>query len=451
MNAPTHPTPVSYNRDAEMSVLGAMLLDKESIGTAQSVVQAEDFYDDNHRLIFEAIVNMDGRRIIADLVTLREELARHAQLERIGGQAYLIELMDVLPSAANIEHYARIVREHAIRRRLAAAADTIRLESFTSADPAADILDRAEASIFEIGEKEAGRGTEPVAAILEKTFEMIEARFENRGALTGLDTGFFDLNEVTAGLQAGDLIIVAARPSMGKTTFALNIALNACKAGDARVIVFSLEMGPEQLTQNLVCAVSDVDASRVRRGNLNDRDFQKLTDGANILQQFNLFIDATPGLTTSMIRTKARRIARRHERVDLIIVDYLQLVAPPPRSENRQQEISQISRALKQLARELNCPVMALSQLNRSVDSREDHTPRLSDLRESGAIEQDADVICFLYRKSYYDPKSEEDQPGKETDVIIAKQRNGPTGLVKLLFFPHLLRFRNPAQGGGSF
>jgi replicative DNA helicase len=238
---------------------------------------------------------------------------------------------------------------------------------------------------------------------------------------------------------------------MGKTTFALNVALNACQNSDARVIIFSLEMGPEQLTQNLVCAVSDVDASRVRRGNLNDRDFQKLTDGANVLQQFNLFIDATPGLTTSAIRTKSRRIARRHERVDLIIVDYLQLVAPPPRSENRQQEISQISRALKQLARELECPVVALSQLNRSVDSREDHTPRLSDLRESGAIEQDADVIGFLYRKSYYDPKLEEDQPGKETDLIIAKQRNGPTGLVKLLFFPHLLRFRNVAQGGGSF
>lgn len=443
-NASHPPTP--FSREAEMSVLGAMLIDKEAIGVVQSILTGEDFYDDSHRIIFDAVGDLDGRRIAPDLVTLRDELARKAQLERVGGPSYLVELMEVLPSAANVEHYARIVREHSIKRRLATAADVIRMESLTSGDLASDVLDRAEASIFEIGEKEAGRGTEPVSQILDKTFEMIEARFENRGALTGLDTGFFELNDLTAGLQKGDLVVVAARPSMGKTTFALNVGINACQASGARVLIFSLEMGPEQITQNLVCAVSDVDASRVRRGNLNDRDFQKLTDGANLLQQYNIFIDATPGLTASAIRTKSRRIARRFDRVDLIVVDYLQLVAPPPRSENRQQEISQISRSLKQLARELECPVMALSQLNRSVDSREDHKPRLSDLRESGAIEQDADLICFLYRKSYYDPKIEEDQPGKETEVIIAKQRNGPTGSAKLLFFPHLLRFRNPAQ-----
>ena len=444
-------TLVPYNKEAEMSVLGALLLDKEAIGNVSSVVGSQDFYEDSNRILFEAIMEMDEKKITPDLVTLRDHLKRNAQLERVGGEPYIIELLEVLPSTANVEHYARIVRENAIRRRLAMVADVIRQESLTSGDEAANILDRAESAVFEIGERESSQGTICVSDILEKTFEMIEARYENRGALTGLDTGFFELNDKTAGLQKGDLIVVAARPSMGKTTLALNIGLNACQATDAKVLVFSLEMSPEQLAQNLVCAASDVDASKVRRGTFNDRDFQKLMEGANALQNFKLFIDATPGLTASAIRTKSRRMARKEGGLDLVVVDYLQLVAPPNNSENRQQEISLISRSLKELARELECPVMALSQLNRAVDSREDHKPRLSDLRESGAIEQDADVICFLYRKSYYDPTAEEDQPGKETEVIIAKQRNGPTGTVKLLFFPHLLRFRNPAQGGGGY
>jgi replicative DNA helicase len=428
-----------------MSVLGAMLLDADAIGSVSSILDAEDFHSDPHRLIFETVLQLEATHVGVDLVTICEALERSKRLGECGGKSYLVELLDVLPSASNAEHYARIVREKSVRRRLMRAGEDIRREALTSDDGAMEILDRAETQVFEIGERESATGTVSIGKILEKTFDRLERLQETRGALTGLDTGYFRLNDMTGGLQRGDLVVLAARPSMGKTTFALNIALNSCLDTSARVLFISLEMSEEQIAQNLLCARAEVDANRVRKGQLTDRDWSKLQDAAGRLHTSPFLIDATPALTPMAIRTKARRVKKRLGGLDLVVVDYLQMVAAPPRAENRQQEISVISRNLKELARELNCPVVALSQLNRSVDSREDHRPRLSDLRESGAIEQDADLICFLYRDDYYRGEGVKPGEGSVTEVIIAKQRNGPTGKVDLMFFPDRLRFTNAA------
>ncbi|NRA95906.1 MAG: replicative DNA helicase [Planctomycetes bacterium] len=438
-----------HSREAEMSVLGAIMLDADALGTVASLVQPDDFYQDAHKIIFETIIGLDAQSITADLVTLCDALDRSEQSDRIGGKAYIVELLEVLPSAANAEHYAKIVREKSVRRQLLRAADSIRLEALTSSDAAPEVLDRAEQAVFDIGEKEGAQGTVIVGQVLESTFSQIEQRFEQKGALTGLDTGFYRLNDYTAGLQRGDFVVVAGRPSICKTTLALNMVLNAAIADDARCLFMSLEMSAEQVAQNMLCAISGVDGNVVRKGNLTDRDWVKLNDAAGVLHERKILIDATPGLTPMAIRTKARRVAKRLRGIDIIVVDYLQMVASPPKSENRQQEISLISRNLKELARELECPVVALSQLNRSVDSREDHRPRMSDLRESGAIEQDADLICFLYRESYYKQEDpDEAQPGKASELIIAKQRNGPTGTIQLTFFPHRLKFENAVGGG---
>jgi len=432
-----------------MSVLGAIMLDADALGTAAPLVQPDDFYQDAHKMIFETIIGLDSQSITPDLVTLCDALERSEQLDRVGGKAYIVELLEILPSAANAEHYAKIVREKSVRRQLLRAADSIRSEALTSADTAPEVLDRAEQAVFDIGEKEGAQGTVVVGQVLESTFSQIEQRFEQRGALTGLDTGFFRLNDYTAGLQRGELVVIAGRPSMGKTTLALNIVLNAAVAEDARCLFMSLEMSAEQVAQNMLCALSGVDGNVVRKGNLTDRDWVKLNDGAGQLHERKIYIDASPGLTPMAIRTKARRVAKRLRGIDIIVIDYLQMVASPPKSENRQQEISLISRNMKELARELECPVVALSQLNRSVDSREDHRPRMSDLRESGAIEQDADVICFLFRESYYKQEDpDEAEPGKPSELIIAKQRNGPTGTIPLTFFPHRLKFENAVGGG---
>jgi replicative DNA helicase len=433
-----------FNREAEMSVLGAILIEPEAFGRVHELLRAEDFFREAHRVLFEVVADLDARRSTPDLVTVADELSRRGELERVGGRAFLVELMEVLPSAANVEHYARIVRDYAVRRRLAQAADEIRREALVGEEPAGTVLDRAEARVFEIGARESSRGTIHLGAVLDSAFAGIEKQVEQRGALSGLDTGYYRLNDLTGGLQDGDLIVIAARPSMGKTTFALNVALNACLISGARVLFFSLEMGEEQIARNLLCSRAEVDANRVRRGQLTDRDWLKLQEAAGQMHKAPFYIDASPGLTPSAIFSKARRLAGR-EKIGLIVVDYLQMVVPPPRAENRQQEISQISRAMKELARQIGCPVIALSQLNRSVDSREDHRPRLSDLRESGAIEQDADLIVFLYREDYYRGEQPAPGEGSHTELLIAKQRNGPTGRVELLFFPHRLRFENMA------
>lgn len=431
-----------------MSVLGALLLDPGTVGEVAEVLKPDDFYRQAHSAIYEAILHLDARNREADLVTLTEELTRREQLEEVGGKSFLIELMEVLPSAANAVHYAEIIREKAMRRRLASAADRIRQEAFRSPEAASTVLDRAEAAVFEIGKEEAGRGTIPVGKLLVETFNMIERFQESPGTLEGLDTGFLRLNDLTGGLKGGELVVVAARPSMGKTTFALNLAINASLRQGSRTLFFSLEMSEEQITQSLLCASARVDAVQIRQGRLSDQAWADLLRAADVLHEAPFLIDATPGLTPMAIRTKARRVAMQKGGLGLVVVDYLQLMSLTTQVESRQQEISQISRSLKDLARELRCPVVALSQLNRSVDSREDHRPRLSDLRESGAIEQDADLIMFLYRDDYYHPPETPPGPreGSPTEVLVAKHRNGPTGKAELLFFPHFLRFENPAS-----
>lgn len=428
-----------------MSVLGALLLDADVLGDVSELIGPEDFYGESNRIIFETILELDRASIEHDLVTICERLEKDRKLDQVGGKAWLVELLEVLPSAANAVHYASIVREKALRRRLASVADSIRREAFQSPDSAEIILDRAESSMFEIGEKEAARGTIPVGKVLMDTMSTIERLQASPGSLSGLDTGYFRLNDLTSGLNRGELAVIAARPSMGKTSLALNLCLNTSLNEGSRVLFFSLEMSEEQIATNLLCSLARVDAHKIRKGQMSDQDWANLARGADRLHEAPFLIDATPGLSPMLVRTKARRVAMQKGGLDLIVVDYMQLMSVRERTENRQQEISVISRRLKDLAREMDCPVIALSQLNRSVDAREDHRPRLSDLRESGAIEQDADLIIFLYQESYYSPEMVEPSGGSVTEVIVAKHRNGPTGKIELIFFPNYLRFENLA------
>jgi replicative DNA helicase len=437
------------NVDAELSVLGAILLDPSAIDDVLGLLGPQDFFHERHALVFEAIADMHQRGVAVDTVTLSAELEARGRLERVGGRALIVEMIDRLPSALNAVHYARIVREKSVRRELMQAAERIREDAMSSPAAVQELLDAAESAVFAIGEEEAAKGTRSLASLLNETFNRIEQLQGSRGAVTGVDTGYLRLNAMTNGLQRGDLVVIAARPSMGKTTFALNIGLNATLATGAKVLFISLEMGEEQIAQNLICAQARVEATRITKGTLSERDWAKLSEAASRMSEAQFHIDATPALTPMGIRTKARRLARHLGGVDLVIVDYLQMVAAPAGTENRQQEIAMISRSLKELARELKCCVIALSQLNRAVDSREDHRPRLSDLRESGAIEQDADIIMFLYRDDYYRGESPPPGEGSLTEVLLAKHRNGPTGKVELQFFPARLRFENAADGTG--
>lgn len=442
---------VPQSADAEMSVLGAVLIDPRTLDDVLGLITAEDFFHERHAQLFHVIVELHARNVPLDAVTLAAELESRGLLAAAGGRPFLGQLLELLPSALNALHYARIVQEKSQRRKLMEIGDKVRQDALGSPAPVGEILDSAEAAVFAIGERQHAKGTLHVGELLESTFDRIEKLSESRGAVTGVDTGYFRLNSMTNGLQRGDLVVIAARPSMGKTTFALNVALNACLAdANTRALFISLEVSEEQIVQNLVCAQARVEATRISKGTLSERDWAKLSDAASRLSSARLHVDASPAMTPMTIRTKARRLARQLHGIDLVIVDYLQMVAPPADSENRQQEIAQISRALKELARELKCCVIALSQLNRAVDSREDHRPRLSDLRESGAIEQDADLIMFLYRDDYYRGETPAPGEGSLTEVIVAKHRNGPTGKVELQFFPSRLRFENAADGGSE-
>lgn len=436
-----------HDTEAEMSVLGAILLDPLVFGEVSEELRAEDFYREAHRQIYETIVALQARDLEVDMVTVSGELEKTKRLEQIGGRAYLVELVELLPSTANARSYAKIVSEHAQRRRLARAGEEVRRLALQDLRPIGEVMDESEQLVFDVGGERTGQSSVQLGSLLETTFERIERLGQQAGVLTGLDTGYYRVNDLTGGLQEGEMIVVAARPSMGKTTFSINMARNACLAQGARVLLFSLEMMEEQIVQNVLCAEARVDATKIRRGQLSDRDWARMSDAAGRLHEAPFFVDATPGLTPLAIRAKARRVARKMGGLDLVIVDYLQLVnASGGSGDSRQHEISVISRSLKALARDLSCPVIAISQLNRAVDAREDHRPRLSDLRESGAIEQDADIICFLYRADYYDPDQQaEDGGGSETEVIVAKNRNGPTGVAKLLFLRSMLRFENLA------
>ncbi len=431
--------------DAERSVLGAMCLSQEAIARAVERLDERSFYRESHRRIWSGIIALFERGEAVDIITLREELTRRGELESVGGTAYLTELFEYMPAAANVDYHARIVAEKAILRRLIEAATTITEESYRGAEAAEMVLDRAQEQIFEISAARTRRGFIPMRQVVMDTFEIIQELYDKKSHVTGLESGFIDLDAKTAGFQKTDLIIVAGRPSMGKTSFCLNIAEHCAIKNRVPVAIFSLEMAKEQVAQRMLCSQSRVDGHRLRTGYLRDAEWTGLTRAASELSEAPIYIDDTPGVSVLELRAKARRLAMEVKGLGLIVVDYLQLMRGGDDAENRQQEISRISQALKSLAKELEVPVVALSQLSRAVEQRGgDRRPVLSDLRESGAIEQDADVVLFIYRPELYDP--ENDEARGIAEVIIGKQRNGPVGSVRLAFLAPFARFENLAQ-----
>ena len=443
------PQPASSSRvpphslEAETGVLGAILLNNDVLPQVAEIVDRDDFYRSGHRLLFEAMVELSERGSPIDLVTVTEELRGKGLLEKAGGAAYISELTDRVPSARNAEHYARIVRERAIQRKLIWVATEIASEGY---DPEADVeeyLDRAEQAIFEITQRKVSPSFVRLRDILRDAFTRIEELYEKKELVTGVPTGYTDLDQVTAGLQPSDLVIIAGRPGMGKTSFVLNVAQHAAIEHGIPVAFFSLEMSREQLAMRLLCSEARVDSHRLRRGLLRDSDWPKLTRAAGTLAEAPIFIDDTPGISTLEVRAKSRRL-KAETNLGLVIVDYLQLMRSRGKYDVREQEISEISRSLKALAKEIHVPVVALSQLNRGVESRSDKRPLLSDLRESGAIEQDADVIMFIYRDEVYNKES----PDKGiAEIIVGKQRHGPTATVKLAFLSEYTMFENLARG----
>ncbi len=438
-----------HSIEAEQSVLGGLMLDNDAWDKVSGLIIAQDFYHRAHRLIFSAMQSLADSSQPMDLVTVSEELEANAELDAVGGFAYLGEISKNTPSAANIVAYANIVRERAVLREMIAAANDIAESGYdTQGRTSQQLLDEAESKVFRIAEKRtsATEGPKGVSDILAKTIEKIEtlSNIKNHNGVTGTSTGFHDLDQMTAGLPPSDLIIVAARPSMGKTTFAMNLAENVAMNEEKPVLVFSLEMPAEQIMMRMLASLSRVDQNRVRTGRLEDDDWARIASVMNILNdKNNLYIDDSSGLTPTEVRSRARRVARDHGGLSMIMVDYLQLMTVPGMSENRTLEIAEISRSLKSLAKELSVPVVALSQLNRSLEQRSDKRPVNSDLRESGSIEQDADVIMFIYRDEVYHPESAEKGLA---EIIIGKQRNGPIGKVELKFHGHLSRFDNFAR-----
>jgi replicative DNA helicase len=435
------------NIDAEKSTLGSMLLEKDAIFAAQEILKPEDFYREAHRHIFQAIAALSGRGEPVDLVTVAEELRQRNLLEQVGGASYLASLANCVPTAANVEHYAKIVEEKSILRALISASTRVAQMGYDANLEVETILDEAERAIFQITQKRNVQGFVSLRSILIEAFNRIEQLYTQKGGITGIPTGYADLDRLTSGWQPSDLIIIAARPSMGKTTFTLNLAQQAAVDMKIPVIYFSLEMSKEQLAQKLLCAEAGVDSQRLRTGQLVESDWPQLSYALGRLSEATMFIDDTPGISAMEIRAKARRIKAEHN-LGLIVIDYLQLMQSRARSENRQQEVAEISRSLKALARELAVPVIACSQLSRAVEQRAQKVPSLADLRESGSLEQDADIVAFLYRDDYYNPDTDKKNI---TELIIAKHRNGPTGSIELFFrkehskFESLDKYRRPA------
>jgi replicative DNA helicase len=422
-----------------------LMLDGEAWDKVVDRLVSEDFYHKQHRIIYEAIARLARKDQPFDSVTLAEDLKAQHQLENCGGEVYLFEIANSTPSAANVTAYADIVRERALLRQLVSIGTNMIEMGYDPKDQEAKtILDRIESMIFKVAEnRQVTQGPEGLGAILTRTTDQIDVLCQNKGEVTGLKSGFIDLDKMTSGLQPSDLVIVAARPSMGKTVLGMNIAEHAAINGDKPVVVFSLEMTNEALGMRLIASLGRINQQRLRSGNLNDDDWPRLTSAVSMLSEAPMFIDDTPGLTAIEMRARSRRVARRHGPLGLIVVDYLQLMQGSGQRENRTLEISEISRMLKLLAKEMECPVVALSQLNRSLEQRQDKRPVMSDLRESGAIEQDADVIVFIYRDEVYNP----DSVDKGTaELIIAKQRNGPIGRVRMAFVGEFTRFDNLAQ-----
>ncbi|ACD22266.1 replicative DNA helicase [Clostridium botulinum] len=425
--------------EAEQSVIGSMIIDKSAIAKVLESLEEEDFYRDGHKVIFRAILDMFRKDMGVDLITLLENLKSTEMLERAGGVTYITEISASVPTTANLSSYIKIVEEKSVLRKLIKASTSIIESSYNNQGEVENVLDGAEKRIFDIAEKKTSKDFEPLSDVLERGFLEIERLFNNRGEITGVGSGFSDLDSKTSGFQKGDMILIAARPSMGKTTFALNIAEHAALREGKSVVVFSLEMSKEQLAYKLLCSEANVDMLRLRTGELDDKDWENIARATGPLSKAKVYIDDTAGVSVMEMRSKCRRLKMEYG-IDLIVIDYLQLMSGSTSSDNRQQEVSEISRSIKALAKEMECPVIALSQLSRAPEQRADHRPMLSDLRESGSIEQDADIVMFLYRDEYYDKETEDKNIA---ECIIAKQRNGPVGTAKLAWLGQFSKFGN--------
>jgi replicative DNA helicase len=426
------------NQDAEQSVLGSLLIDPDAIIKVASFLVPDDFYREAHQVIYASILGLHERRLPADLVTLVDDLERQEQLDFVGGASYLTSLINLVPTSVHVEHYGRIVERTALMRRLITAAGQIAALAYEDREEADEVIDEAERILFEVSQRRISKSLQPISEVLRRYYERVEFMVEHRDETLGVLTGFTDLDRLLGGLQPSDLIIIAARPGVGKTSLAITMAKNAALKYHAVVAMFTLEMSGEQLVQRMISSQTGIDSQRLRLGRIEDREWEQFTRVSSELSETTIFIDDTPSPSPMEIRTKARRLAAEFD-LDLIIIDYLQLMqSGERRNENRVQEISYISRSLKALARELNVPVIALSQLSRAVESRQDRRPVLSDLRESGSIEQDADIVMFIYRDDLYNENSARDNIA---DIIVAKHRNGPTDTISLQFEPSLTRF----------
>lgn len=427
-----------HNIEAEQAVLGAVFLEPEAMSTAAEYLLPEDFYRASHQRIFEVMLSLSDKGEPIDLVTVTAALSNNQVLEEVGGVSYLTDIANSVPTAANIQYYTSIVSEKSTLRSLIRTATNIVTTGYSEEEDLEDVLNAAEKDILEVSQRKNSSAFKSIKDVLIDVYDKIEQLHHNDGSTTGIPTGYRDLDHITSGFQRNDLIIIAARPSMGKTAFALNIAQNVAVHTDENVAIFSLEMGADQLVSRMICAEGNIDAQRLRTGQMETEDWNKLTMAMGSLSNAGIYIDDTPGIRVSEIRSKCRRLKQEHG-LGMILIDYLQLIQGSANSkENRQQEVSEISRSLKGLARELNVPLIALSQLSRGVESRQDKRPMMSDLRESGSIEQDADIVGFLYRDDYYDQESENQNI---IEIILAKQRNGPVGTVSLAFVKEYNKF----------
>jgi replicative DNA helicase len=436
-----------HNLEAERSVLGAILVHNDAFNTAAQVIDGRDFYRDAHRRIFDRMVTLSERNEAIDFVTLKEELSRGGDLDHVGGPAYIASLVDGVPRATNIEYYARIVKEKATLRNLIYAANKILTSAYEAEQEPELILDEAESSIFAVADDRLKAGFVPMRDLVKENFPKVELLFEHKRLVTGVPTGFIDLDEMTRGLQAGDLVIIAARPSMGKTSLVLNIAQHVAVQPDLTVGFFSLEMSKEALFIRLLTSEAQIDSHRLMSGAIGQKDYGRISHAIETLSAMRLFIDDTANIGVLEMRAKSRRLQAEHG-LNLIVLDYIQLMSARGRYENRTLELASISRSLKGLAKELNVPIVVLSQLSRAPEARADHRPQLSDLRESGALEQDADVVVLIYRDDAYNRDPNNPDAGI-AELILAKQRNGPTGVVKLAFLREQTRFANLAPGAG--
>jgi replicative DNA helicase len=427
---------IPANIEAERAVLGALIVDSEAIGEIASFLKPQDFYRERHRAIYSARFDLYERREPGDLITLRDELQRRGQLDAVGGVSYLTELAAEVPTTAHVEHYARIVERCALMRRLIHAAGQIAEIGYDNPADVDDALDRAEQELFQVSQRRVSEDFTSLREALREYFETIEYLHQHKGEVVGIPSGFHDLDQMTGGLHASDLVIIAGRPGVGKTGFALSVVRNAATRTRAPAAIFSLEMSTEQLVQRLLCMEAAVDSQRIRTGFIDEFEWRRISEAFGVLSDAPIFIDDSAGISTNELRMKARRLKAEHD-LQLIVVDYLQLMQGRG-LENRVQEVSEISRSLKALARELDVPVIALSQLSRAVESRQDHRPVLSDLRESGSIEQDADIVMFIHREELYNPNTDKKNIA---DIIIAKHRNGPIGQIPVRFFPSQTRF----------